>query len=77
MTLGIHAGDASYNAFGDQYGVGGTFRAFDFDPLANRALGFANCGQARRDDSATASSPDIRSCGWRPSSVVASGSDRC
>jgi predicted TIM-barrel fold metal-dependent hydrolase len=33
MTLGIHSGDASYNAFGDQFGVGGTFRAFDFDPL--------------------------------------------
>ncbi len=33
MTLGIHSGDASYNAFADQYGVGGTFKAFDFDPL--------------------------------------------
>ena len=33
LTLGIHSGDASYNAFADQFGVGGTFKAFDFDPL--------------------------------------------
>jgi predicted TIM-barrel fold metal-dependent hydrolase len=33
ITLGIHSGDASYNAFADQYGVGGTFKAFDYDPL--------------------------------------------
>ena len=32
IVLGIHSGDAGYNAFGDLYGVGGTFKAFDFDP---------------------------------------------
>lgn len=33
LMLGIHSGDASYNVFADQFGVGGTFKAFDFDPL--------------------------------------------
>lgn len=32
ITLGIHSGDAGYNMFADVYGVGGKFKAFDFDP---------------------------------------------
>ena len=33
ITLTIHSGDAGYNKFGDEYGSGGEFKAFDFDPL--------------------------------------------
>ncbi len=33
VVLGIHSGDAGYNKFGDEYGVGGDFKAFEFDPL--------------------------------------------
>ncbi len=33
VPLGIHSGDAGYNAFGDLYGSGGIFRAFAFEPL--------------------------------------------
>jgi predicted TIM-barrel fold metal-dependent hydrolase len=33
VTLAIHAGDAGYNKFADEYGSGGQFRAFAFDPL--------------------------------------------
>lgn len=33
ITLSIHAGDAGYNRFADQWGVGGDFRAFDYDAL--------------------------------------------
>lgn len=33
IPLGIHSGDAGYNAFGDLYGSGGAFRSFAFDPL--------------------------------------------
>ncbi len=33
VTLGIHSGDAGYNKFADEYGSGGEFKAFAFDPL--------------------------------------------
>ncbi|MBW2241751.1 MAG: amidohydrolase family protein [Deltaproteobacteria bacterium] len=33
ITLSIHAGDAGYNRFADEWGVGGDFRAFDYDSL--------------------------------------------
>jgi predicted TIM-barrel fold metal-dependent hydrolase len=33
LTLGIHSGDAGYNKFADDYGSGGAFRAFAFDPI--------------------------------------------
>ncbi len=33
ITLAYHSGDAGYNKFADEWGVGGEFKAFDYDPL--------------------------------------------
>ncbi len=33
VTLAYHSGDAGYNKFADEWGVGGEFKAFDYDAL--------------------------------------------
>jgi predicted TIM-barrel fold metal-dependent hydrolase len=33
ITLAYHSGDAGYNKFADEWGVGGEFKAFDYDAL--------------------------------------------
>jgi len=33
IPLAFHSGDAGYNKFADEWGVGGVFKAFEYDPL--------------------------------------------
>jgi predicted TIM-barrel fold metal-dependent hydrolase len=33
VTVAYHSGDAGYNKFADEWGAGGEFRSFDYDPL--------------------------------------------
>jgi len=33
ITVAYHSGDSGYNKFADDWGVGGEFRSFDYDPL--------------------------------------------
>jgi len=33
VTVAYHSGDAGYNKFADEWGVGGAFKSFEYDPL--------------------------------------------